>query len=56
MSPTSHVLSYSFYPGCSLHASAKEYEVSARALFHTLRIGLNYAFGAPPPRHEPLKP
>jgi outer membrane immunogenic protein len=23
---------------------------------HTVRIGLNYAFGAPPPRHEPLKP
>lgn len=40
MTPANHVLSYSFYPGCSLHASAKEYEVSTRALFHALRIGL----------------
>jgi outer membrane immunogenic protein len=23
---------------------------------HTVRIGLNYALGTPPPRHEPLKP
>jgi len=40
VTPTSHLLSYSFYPGCSLHASAREYEVSARALFQALRIGL----------------
>lgn len=40
MTPTSHLLNYSFYPGCSLHASAKEYEVSTKSLFRALRIGL----------------
>ncbi len=37
---TKNVLSYSYYPGCSLHASAQEYEVSTRGLFRQLRIGL----------------
>ena len=40
MTPTTNLLSYSFYPGCSLHASAKEYEVSTKSLFRALRIGL----------------
>ncbi len=40
MTPTTHLLSYSYYPGCSLHASAKEYDVSTKALFRALRIGL----------------
>jgi heterodisulfide reductase subunit B len=35
-----NVLSYSYYPGCSLHASAKEYDESTRGLFKALRIGL----------------
>ena len=33
-------LSYSYYPGCSLHASAGEYDLSTRELFKTLGIGL----------------
>lgn len=33
-------LSYSYYPGCSLHASAKEYDESTRGLFKALGIGL----------------
>jgi heterodisulfide reductase subunit B2 len=32
--------SYSYYPGCSLHASGREYDISTRALFKTLNIGL----------------
>lgn len=40
MTPTKNLLSYSYYPGCSLHASAQEYEVSTRGLFRALRIGL----------------
>jgi heterodisulfide reductase subunit B len=36
-----NVLSYSYYPGCSLHASAKEYDESTRGLFKALRIGLH---------------
>ena len=35
-----HNLSYSYYPGCSLHASAKEYDESTRGLFKALGIGL----------------
>ncbi|WP_041972781.1 heterodisulfide reductase-related iron-sulfur binding cluster, partial [Geobacter sp. OR-1] len=35
-----NVLNYSYYPGCSLHASAKEYDESTRALFKALGIGL----------------
>ena len=34
-------LNYSYYPGCSLHASAKEYDESTRGLFRALRIGLS---------------
>ncbi|MDD2853774.1 MAG: CoB--CoM heterodisulfide reductase iron-sulfur subunit B family protein [Desulfuromonadaceae bacterium] len=33
-------LSYSYYPGCSLHASAGEYDLSTRELFKKLKIGL----------------
>ena len=33
-------LNYSYYPGCSLHASASEYDLSTRELFHALGIGL----------------
>jgi len=33
-------LNYSYYPGCSLHASAKEYDESTRSLFKALQIGL----------------
>lgn len=33
-------LSYAYYPGCSLHASAGEYDVSTRELFRILGIGL----------------
>jgi heterodisulfide reductase subunit B len=33
-------LNYSYYPGCSLHASAKEYDESTRNLFKALKIGL----------------
>lgn len=33
-------LNYSYYPGCSLHASAKEYDESTRGLFKALDIGL----------------
>jgi heterodisulfide reductase subunit B len=35
-----NVLNYSYYPGCSLHASAKEYDESTRGLFKALQIGL----------------
>lgn len=31
---------YSYYPGCSLHASASEYDLSTRELFKALNIGL----------------
>jgi heterodisulfide reductase subunit B len=40
MTPAKNLLSYSYYPGCSLHASAKEYDESTRGLFKALRIGL----------------
>ena len=35
-----NTLNYSYYPGCSLHASAGEYDLSTRELFKKLRIGL----------------
>jgi len=38
--PTKNILNYSYYPGCSLHASAKEYDESTRGLFKALHIGL----------------
>jgi heterodisulfide reductase subunit B len=38
--PTKNELNYSYYPGCSLHASAKEYDESTRGLFKALKIGL----------------
>jgi len=34
-------LRYSYYPGCSLHASASEYDLSTRAVFAALGIGLD---------------
>ena len=33
-------LKYAYYPGCSLHASAGEYDLSTRELFKKLDIGL----------------
>lgn len=33
-------LNYSYYPGCSLHASASEYDLSTREVFAALGIGL----------------
>lgn len=33
-------LTYAYYPGCSLHASAGEYDLSTRELFKSLQIGL----------------
>ncbi len=36
-----HHLTYSYYPGCSLHASGKEYDESTRGLFRALQIGLH---------------
>jgi len=35
-----NILNYSYYPGCSLHASAKEYDESTQGLFKVLNIGL----------------
>jgi len=35
-----NILTYSYYPGCSLHASAKEYDESTQGLFKALKIGL----------------
>ncbi|QEM67165.1 heterodisulfide reductase subunit B [Geobacter sp. FeAm09] len=35
-----NTLSYAYYPGCSLHASAGEYDLSTRELFRKLGIGL----------------
>ena len=35
-----NVLNYSYYPGCSLHASAQEYDISTKGLFKALKIGL----------------
>ncbi|HEY5973298.1 MAG TPA: CoB--CoM heterodisulfide reductase iron-sulfur subunit B family protein [Geobacteraceae bacterium] len=40
MTPAKNLLSYSYYPGCSLHASAKEYDESTQGLFKALGIGL----------------
>ena len=34
------ILKYAYYPGCSLHASAGEYDLSTRELFHALGISL----------------
>ncbi len=33
-------LNYAYYPGCSLHASAGEYDLSTRELFNLLGVGL----------------
>ena len=32
-----NILNYSYYPGCSLHASGKEYDESTRSLFKALK-------------------
>ncbi|TSK07380.1 MAG: heterodisulfide reductase subunit B [Geobacter sp.] len=40
MTPAKKKLSYSYYPGCSLHASGREYDISTRALFKALNVGL----------------
>ena len=33
-------MNYAYYPGCSLHSTAKEYDLSTRAVFSALGIGL----------------
>ena len=40
MSPKINTMEYAYYPGCSLHASAGEYDLSTRNLFKALGIGL----------------
>ncbi len=35
-----NILNYAYYPGCSLHATASEYDHSTRELFKALHIGL----------------
>jgi heterodisulfide reductase subunit B len=35
-----NTLTYSYYPGCSLHASAQEFDSSTQSLFKALGIGL----------------
>ena len=40
MTPGKKILSYAYYPGCSLHASAKEYDISTRGVCKALKIGL----------------
>ncbi len=40
MTAAKNLLNYSYYPGCSLHASGKEYDESTRGLFKALKIGL----------------
>ena len=40
MSGAASALRYSYYPGCSLHASAREYDLSTRSLFRALGITL----------------
>jgi heterodisulfide reductase subunit B len=40
VTPSKFQLNYSYYPGCSLHASGKEYDISTRGLFKALKIGL----------------
>lgn len=34
-------LNYSYYPGCTLHSSSREYDVSTRLVFQKLGLGLN---------------
>jgi len=40
VTPKKKFLNYSYYPGCSLHASGREYDISTRALFKVLNMGL----------------
>lgn len=40
MTAARKLLNYSYYPGCSLHASGREYDISTRALFKALNVGL----------------
>jgi len=40
VTPAKNQLAYSYYPGCSLHASAREYDESTRGLFKALGVGL----------------
>ena len=39
--PKDNILNYSYYPGCSLHASGQEYDISTKGLFKALKIGLS---------------
>ena len=40
MTASKKLLNYAYYPGCSLHASAKEYDISTRGVCKVLKIGL----------------
>jgi heterodisulfide reductase subunit B len=40
VNPSKKLLNYAYYPGCSLHASAKEYDISTRGVCKVLKIGL----------------
>jgi len=40
VTPAKKRLNYSYYPGCSLHASGREYDISTQALFRALDMGL----------------
>jgi heterodisulfide reductase subunit B2 len=40
VTPAKKRLHYAFFPGCSLHASGREYDISTRAMFKALNIGL----------------
>jgi heterodisulfide reductase subunit B len=40
VTPSKKLLNYAYYPGCSLHASAKEYDISTRGVCKVLKIGL----------------
>jgi len=40
VTPGKKQLNYSYYPGCSAHASGREYDISTRALFKALNVGL----------------
>jgi heterodisulfide reductase subunit B len=41
MMAKANMMDYSYYPGCSLHATAKEYDASVRAVFSVLDMNLH---------------
>jgi heterodisulfide reductase subunit B len=40
ISPKEHTMEFGYYPGCALHGSSGDYEMSARACLKTLGVGL----------------